>query len=321
MTNQIPPEEERFARMLYPHAFNCHTQVVSRGTRFVHYTSAEAAVNILRSKEVWMRKSSCMNDFLEVQYGLDRLSAVYRNSEAGKRFRAVLDRSFQGISQEVAQLFDNWRPHFQIDTYFTCVSEHEDREDMFGRLSMWRAYSETTGVALVLNNSVFLNPSNGFGAYASPVAYLDAQDFETEFSRIADNISEAADFVRSRPREEIKNRIFNVLRLASVSTKHPGFHEEKEWRVVYCPTLEKSPYLRKGIEVIRGVPQPVYKIPLQNITEINLVAAIPELFDRIIIGPTQYPLAVGEAFQELLTEAGVKDPENKICISDIPLRR
>jgi hypothetical protein len=73
--------------------------------------------------------------------------------------------------------------------------------------------------------------------------------------------------------------------------------------------------------VIRGVPQPVYKIPLQNITEINLVAAIPELFDRIIIGPTQYPLALGEAFQELLTEAGVKDPENKICISDIPLRR
>jgi DUF2971 family protein len=79
---------------------------------------------------------------------------------------------------------------------------------------MWRAYSETTGVALVLNNSVFLNPSNGFGAYASPVAYLDAQDFETEFSRIADNISEATDFVRSRPREEIKNRIFNVLRLS-----------------------------------------------------------------------------------------------------------
>ena len=46
-----------------------------------------------------------------------------------------------------------------FDTYLTSISEHRNKEDTFGRLSMWRAYGETTGVALVMNNSPFLTPS------------------------------------------------------------------------------------------------------------------------------------------------------------------
>jgi hypothetical protein len=321
MSSQIPPEEERFASIFHPYAYERSKRVVAEGTRFVHYTTAEAAMKILQTREVWMRKSSCMNDFLEVQYGLQRLTEAYQNSDASKRFRSALDEAFSGISDEVAELFDGWRPHFQIDTYFTCVSEHEDSEDLFGRLSMWRAYSETTGVALVLKNSVFMNPANGFGAYASPVAYLDASQFEKEFDRIADNVCKSIDLIKSRKRDEIKARIFNMLRLASVSTKHPGFHEEKEWRIVYCPTLEKSPYLKEDIKVINGIPQPIYKIPLQNLEGVGLFAAIPDLLDRIIIGPSQYPFALGEAFQRLLTDAGMQDAESKIFISDIPIRR
>ena len=67
------------------------------------------------------------------------------------------------------------------------------------------------------------------------------------------------------------------------------------------------------------MPQPIYKIPLRDIPEANL-RAIPGLINRIIIGPTQYPLALQEAFVQLLTEAGVSDPESKICVSDIPIK-
>jgi hypothetical protein len=96
----------------------------------------------------------------------------------------------------------------------------------------------------------------------------------------------------------------------------------QEWRVIYSPTVEQSPYLTKEIRVVKGVPQPIYKIPLKDIPEIGLTAAaIPTLLNRVIIGPTQYPLALHEAFVDLLTEAGVQDPAAKVCVSDIPLRR
>ena len=321
MTNQISPDQERLARILFPYAYERNLSARQQSTRFAHYTSAEAAMSILRSKEVWMRKSSCMNDFLEVQYGLARLYRAYGQSEAGKSFKATLNKIFQGITTDIETLFDSWAPHFQANTYFTCLSEHENKEDTFGRLSMWRAYGQATGVALIVNNAVFLNPSDGFGAYSTPVAYLNDQEFEKQFRQVAENINKEADFIKTEGREAVTARIFHMLRFASLSTKHPGFAEEKEWRIVYCPTLESSQYLIKDIQVFGGIPQTIYKIPLRDISEVGLVASIPNLINRIIIGPTQYPLALAEAFHDLLAEAQVPEPGSRICVSDIPLRQ
>lgn len=321
MSVQITPEQERLARILFPHSYGRALEVRSQSTRFVHYTSAAAAVSILRSKEIWMRKSSCMDDFSEVQYGLARLYKTYGQTETGRRFHAALNKIFPGITAGIEKLFDGWTPHFPTNTYFTCVSEHETREDSFGRLSMWRAYDRGAGVALVLTNSVFLSPAEGLGAYASPVAYLDDRDFEGELEKIVRNIDDEADFLKDQGREAVTTRIFHMLRLASLCTKHPGFAEEREWRVIYCPTLESSVHLIEDIQVVRGVPQPIYKIPLRDIPEVGLSASIPSLLDHIIIGPTQFPVALAEAFHRLLAAAGVPEPDKRISISDIPLRR
>jgi hypothetical protein len=45
------------------------------------------------------------------------------------------------------------------------------------------------------------------------------------------------------------------------------------------------------------------------------------LQSTIIIGPTKYPQAMWAAFRDLLMEARVPEPEKKIVVSDIPLRR
>lgn len=320
----FPPEQERLLRIFHPYALEQHLRAVSQRIRFVHYTSADTAMSISRSKEVWMRKSSCMNDFLEVQYGLDRLYRAYGRTNAGAKFKSILNSLFDGVTKDIEKLFDSWTPHFQTNTYLACLSEHDEREDTFGRLSMWRAYGETAGVALVLNNRAFLTPTppdGGLRAYTSPVAYLDDGQFETEVGRIANNIADNADLLKTMGREAVTTRVFNMFRFAVLCTKHPGFAEEREWRIIYSPTVEESPYITKEIVVVKGVPQPIYKIPLKDIPEIGLTAAIPTLLDRIIIGPTQYPWALKEAFVELLLEAGVKDPASKVCVSDIPLRR
>jgi hypothetical protein len=317
----ISPEQARLAQIFLPHMYEESLRIKKAETRFVHYTNASAAMEILRSKTIWMRNSSCMNDVSEVRYGLQRVWRTYRDTEAGKRFRDVLNGLFAGFSEEIEKQFNGWTPQFLTNTYLTCLSEHQNVEDENGRLSMWRAYGETTGVALVIKNHPFLDPSEGLGAYASPVAYLDDKQFEERFAQIVRNIGDETKLLHDLGREDIINRIFHMLRFAALSTKHPGFAEEKEWRVLFGPTLQSSKWITSEIITLNGVPQPVYKLPLENIPEVSLVAGIPDLLDRIIIGPTQFPVALGSAFEQLLTNAGVKDAEKKINLSGIPLRR
>lgn len=317
----VSAEQERFVRIFHPHNLEQFARAQRDGIRFVHYTNAAAARDILRTGEVWMRKSSCMNDYMEVEYGLQQLFGVYRDTDAGKRFRAALNHLFDGVTTDIENLFNSWTLHLRFDTYLTCISEHMGSEDTFGRLSMWRAYGEATGVALVLNNSVFLDPAIRLAAYSSPVAYLDRSGFEAEFLQIARNIEREADFLKSKARQEITERVFNMLRFAALCTKHPGFSEEREWRVIHCPGLEPSPYLARTIELVRGVPQPVCKIPLKNIPEAGFKGDIASLLNRVIIGPTQYPQALAEAFIQLLSDAEVEGAAEKVLVSDIPLRR
>ena len=86
--------------------------------------------------------------------------------------------------------------------------------------------------------------------------------------------------------------------------------------MVYSPVLDQSQHLAKTAEVIQGVPQPIFNIPLSGIPELDFAS----LLDRIIIGPTQYPLAIREAFIDALAGFGVDNPANKISFSHIPLR-
>jgi hypothetical protein len=203
-------EQDRFLRILHPFAFERLLRASSEGTRFVHYTSADAAMNILRKKEIWMRKSSCMNDFLEVRYGLDLLSQVYKN-ETGSKFKSILDSIFDGITGDVEKLFNDWRTAFVANTYITCVSEHLDSEDNYGRLSMWRAYSESSGVAFVINNSAFLSrvpPDVTVEAVSNPIAYLNRRGLESEVRTITENIEAEIDFLRAEGREALKIESF-----------------------------------------------------------------------------------------------------------------
>jgi len=90
---------------------------------------------------------------------------------------------------------------------------------------------------------------------------------------------------------------------------------------MYSPHHLPSTIIEHSIEVIAGVPQLVYKIPLEN----NSAAGISELdindlFERIIIGPSQFPWAMYEAFVAALDAAGVKDAASHVFTSRIPVR-
>jgi hypothetical protein len=313
-------DEQRLWQIFHPYAAERQSTALSEGTRFVHYTSADAAMKIIRKREVWMRKSSCMNDFREVEHGLECLLKALTSPDLGKKFSTALDNIFKGFSAEFEKFFVPYIPLIRTDTYITCFSKHRDDEDILGRLSMWRAYGEATGVALVLNPSPFLTPSNVLNAWSTPVAYLSDQEFRNEFERLIDNIDKEADLLKNQERDLLRNSVFRLFWFAAVATKHPGFKEEKEWRVVHNPSIYPSVHLTKDIEVFHGTPQPVYKIPLKDVPELVGIE-IPSLLNRLIIGPTKYPLAIREAFLSLLTEAGIQNSADKVYMSEIPLRR
>ncbi len=187
---------------------------------------------------------------------------------------------------------------------------------------MWRAYGGSSGVAVVLNPDVFLNQSEALPAFTSPVAYLSEASFEQQLGRVVDNIEATKDFLESEGREELVAWLFHAFRLAMLCTKHPGFKEEREWRVVYAPHLARSERIVESVQLIRGVPQVVHSIPFKDYPEEGLIGAeLPQLISRVIIGPTEFPYQLRDATIALLRNAGVADAAEKVVVSTIPLRQ
>jgi hypothetical protein len=319
-TYGLSDQQRRLLAIFFPYASKRTLAALNSGQRFVYYTSADTAMHILRSNEVWMRKSSLMNDYREIEHGFDCLNNAYKNNRA--RLQTVFDGMFPGFCEKLEALFNGWLPNFRTDTYITCVSEHDVSEDQHGRLSMWRAYGGTAGVAIVFHGGPFLRPSDALKAHTSPVAYLNDERFNREFATLIDSVESNRDFVQSLGDQIALNNIFAAFRQAILCTKHPGFHEEREWRIIYSPSYQKSNRIVSTIVSINGTPQSVCKIPLEDVPEEGLIGLkLPELIDRVIIGPSKFPVGIYDALLALLTEVGVENPVGKIVVSDLPLRQ
>ena len=113
-----------------------------------------------------------------------------------------------------------------------------------------------------------------------------------------------------------------AFHFAALSTKHPGFAEEREWRIIHSPTMLPSERIGFDIETIEGVPQRVYKLQMENHPDEGLIGAtLPELLEEIIVGPTESPWPIYDALVTKLEENGVENARSKVRISNIPLRR
>jgi hypothetical protein len=106
-----------------------------------------------------------------------------------------------------------------------------------------------------------------------------------------------------------------------VCLKHEGFREEREWRVIHSPKRVPSSLMESSTETIGGVPQLIYKIPLDTSVSSSVAdLEFSRIFDRLIIGPSPYPWPMYEAFVSALKLAGVADAEHRVFASGIPIR-
>jgi hypothetical protein len=232
-----------------------------------------------------------------------------------------LNATFPGFSDPFEKNIIGWRPWFQHDTYITCLSEHRREEDPYGRLSMWRAFGTATGVAIVLNNTPFLAESiTTMGVWSSPVEYLDEQRFSRLFAEMVQRVEGSIDFLKGLGPDVVQNCLFSVFRAAALCTKHPGFEQEKEWRVVHSPRIEAVERIVRGVETVRGVPQLVCKIPLGGTEAESVIGMNPDdLVERIIIGPQCARQQAGVARNEatLRTQALLEDQADDLVVHAI----
>ncbi|WP_332117235.1 DUF2971 domain-containing protein [Azorhizobium caulinodans] len=298
-------------------------RIKDTGKRFVHYTSAEAAVSIIENQEIWLRNSNLMNDFSEIQHGEECWKYAWKAESAGGRIKSVLRRLDETLLPEMEQQFaDQFQSRFG-EVYLLSLSEHEDHENAHGRLSMWRAYGGNTNVALVLKTAPFMRVSTEVTAFSSKVLYTNPAEFVPYMAEVATLMEQNYETLSSLTREALGVILSMAFHFAALSTKHPGFKEEQEWRVLYCPDTYPSSILSEceHIACISGVPQKIYKVPLRDDPDRDYIGVNPEdIIDCIIVGPTAFSKTVRDALVAVLKRKGLRHAEEMVVVSDIPLR-
>lgn len=261
-----------------------------------------------------------MNDYSEVKHGYSIIHNYFNERCRLESFSSLLNNCGDGIAEHVFAAFRGLSTLTQQNTFIACLSEHDDRENDHGRLSMWRSYGRgSASVAIVLKlSTVKVAPLQTF---LSPVAYFEPDQVALEIQRVAANIEENRSFLQAVDRNLVFSSAFMMLTMAAISLKHVGFREEREWRLIHSPVNFSSGFMTTSLETIGGIPQFVCKIPLKNIPEVGISGiSLPEIFDSLIIGPTVYPDPIANAFIRALTDAGVQDAGKRVVISRIPLR-
>ncbi|WP_313535815.1 DUF2971 domain-containing protein [Sphingomonas sp.] len=320
---------ETLEPVFQPYAVRKIAEARASGQRFVHYTSCEAAISIIENNSMWLRNATLMNDFSEIQHGLGCLQAYWHHERGANLKAAIRDINPAGIDA-IAQSFDANIFDLLNNTFLISVSEHDASEDDFGRLSMWRAYGKTTGAALVFKNEPLLAPTSAITAMTIPVRYASHEQFASDMDEIAKNMRAHAGLLRELEDREfsktggslISQCMAQVFRFACVATKHRGFEEEREWRVVYQPGVNPThpDRISPATCTLNGVPQNIHKIFFKNYPEDGFVGAtLPEIVDRVIIGPTAHPFVIFSRMFEALQSHGV-DPAGVLINSHIPLR-
>jgi hypothetical protein len=299
----------------------------SRG-RLVHYTTAEAALNIIRTKRFWMRNTNCMSDFSEVQHGFDILNSFFSDQSKKNSFTEALDDCIPGVASQAFTAFNNSWNDIRWNSYIACLSVHQDSEDSNGRLSMWRAFGGTaTRIGIVLNIPYTLStlPLN---IIFSSVAYFSESAAHEYMEEVIRNVRANREFLRTIGRDVLIRIVLNMFLFHVVCLKHEGFREEREWRAIYAPTLEAyapmpgpSRLMESSTEVVSGVPQVVYKVPLDaSVSDQIADLDFTQIFDHLIIGPTPYPQPIYSAFVNELAKAGVANSAERVLVSGIPIR-
>lgn len=308
-----------FNEIFFPHHNRQLKRIKDEQVNFVHYTNAETAFKIIKNQEIWLRNVAVMNDFREFEHGKECLVNLLDDSEEGQALKNIFNVINPDIFDKVYSDFKNCGPFIKDDFYISCFSEHKNKDNDIGKLSMWRAYGGNSGVAIVFKQDFFSEIYTNYGLDFSSVAYLNQDELKQEINHLAITISSNIEQIKSLSTKDLSFYLFNIFRFSALCNKHIGFDEEKEWRLIAIASQNiKNDLISQEIETISGIPQNILKVRLKGIALDNLV--FKDMIHKVIIGPCLYPWIIRNSIATALRDIGITDPENIIHISNIPLR-
>lgn len=287
--------------------------------KVAHYTNAQLAMQIIRGEEVWLMPTSSMNDTWELTYSFENTRNAIRSPQ-GQRFIAEMERAAPGLISEVATIMDSWIGVIMANAYIVSLSIHTSSDDMRGRLSMLRQYGGDQPVALILNNNPFVKYTDALGANSAAVSYLEPDDFVKRFAAASRSVRRDKEMLEFADRDLLKAAVFQMLTSSILCVKHPGFAEEREWRVFHVAGMSEPGLTTIARESIRGTERLVCKLPFRERPGEQLGVTIPALLHRVILGSMTNRHVVKEELIELLRTKGVTDADQRVIESDTPYR-
>jgi len=208
--------------------------------------------------------------------------------------------------------------------YVFCLSEHA-KDDADGLLSMWRGYGGNGNGAAIVFDAAKLSVRNSSPLLISKVTYGTTEE---RMRWLEQRITQFAGILGQSQISDDKLYLcsfmfFERLKLFAVFTKHRGFSEEKEWRVVYMRNRDKDKVFDKMFSYWigpRGV-EPKLKFKIEHVpdfTDDDL--SLSKIVERVILGPSlSSPLALGSVLK-MLDTLNRSDLKHRIKASTIPFR-
>jgi len=337
--SDVPEALRPLLAILYQNNHRRTDRLKKSGCKFAHYTSAENALNILSGRSLWLRNAAVMNDHSEIEHGRGILNRLLEG-QLGQRLWMALDQVHDGVSNTIRGRYYQDAHCARDQTYMMSLCEHEP-DDHLGRLSMWRAYGGSrASVALVFNPEIVFDPTVHLNIHASPVLYGDDASLAAELSNVIEGLEASPAAIAAVGSGMVAHVVAGALHYALLSTKHRGFEEEREWRVLALGTeLSESGLVKPEIRTIGGIPQIVQIVPLHghgselpasqvtmmHAMDTDSVTFLPQfawgnLIDRIIVGPSLFPETVKMAIEAQLRKDGVDRWDQLVSLSEIPLR-
>jgi len=265
-----------------------------------HYTSLSVLEAIAAHGEVWMSHPLLMNDTQELIGGLDAARTVFLKS-------APLQEGLGERAMEFLRWYETFESQFltsdAFDTYIFCLCEH-DPDDYDGALSMWRGYGGNGGGAAIVFRTASLIVVEETPFILGRVSYRSAEQRDELLASLAKKA--AAMLQKDGPIDQRPSEAAMILFRAALQcalfTKHSGFREEKEWRLVYMREMDPSPGDRR-LHVHLGARGAEPKLRLAITTDPLLSGApihLDNLIERILLGPTASSKLAVFAVQRML---------------------
>jgi hypothetical protein len=289
-----------------------------------HYTSISVLENIMINNEIWLSNPLFMNDLEEVRFGLYEGIRLFEQCEN-------LSRSCKTERGEIIlrDAFNHYVEEFEdkhaFDTYVFCLSTH-DPKNTNGLLSMWRGYGgQGNGAALVFNTNFIDAPTENSPLILTRVHYASK---EGRKSWLKEKIDEWCKLLEQAVIPDDKLYLaayclFNLIKFFALKSKHDGFMEEQEWRIIYMPDRDPNGVWKERckfdyVMTTRGA-EPKLKLKIEPF-DANQTWTFENILDRIILGPCLSSRLAQRGIERMLQTVGRAEFQRKVCASDIPLR-